>query len=112
MLFPNFPFIILNHFSTFGTQPYIHPPALSPNHIFRTSSMETEGSFQLEYRAIAEPHQHLPHLQGWRQKFSDGGADSYDRGLKYGFEGAINVEISEKRIFTFRKGIACSNGGL
>ena len=61
--------------------------------------METEDSFPLEYRAIAEPHQHLSHLQGWRQELSDGGADSYDRGLKHGFEGAINVEICKKKDF-------------
>ena len=73
--------------------------------------METEGSFPLEYRAIAEPHQHLSHLQGWRQEFSDGRTDSYDRGLKYSFEGAMS-KFPNKRIFTFRRGIACSNGGL
>ena len=66
--------------------------------------METEGSFPIEYRAIAEPHQHLSHLQGWRQEFSNEGADSYDRGIKYGFEGAINVEISEKKDFHLPKG--------
>ena len=62
--------------------------------------MKNGGSFPLEYRAIAEPHQHLSHLQGWRQEFSDGGADSYDKGLKYGFEGAINV-INVKNNFGF-----------
>ena len=33
--------------------------------------------------------------QGWLQELSDG-ADSSDRGLKYGFQGTVNAKTSEK----------------
>ena len=35
-------------------------------------------------------------LQGWRQEFSDGGADSSGEWLKYGSQGKINVKNLRK----------------
>ena len=37
--------------------------------------------------------------QGWRQEFSDRGADSFDEWAKYGFQGTINGKNLRKITF-------------
>ena len=48
--------------------------------------------------------------QGWRQEFSDGGADSSDEGAKIWFSWYYKCQVSEK--FHLPTGrLACSDGG-
>ena len=42
--------------------------------------------------------------QGWRQEFSDGGLTLQTKGLKYGFQGAINAKNLRKIAFHFLTG--------
>ena len=46
------------------------------------------------------------HTQGWRQEFSDGGADSSDEGAKIWFSGYHKYQkVPIKSLFTFRRGL-------
>ena len=51
--------------------------------------------------------------QGSRQEFSDGGVDSSDEGAKIWFLRYCKCQKSPKKsCFTFRRGLAFSDGGL
>ena len=51
--------------------------------------------------------------QGWRQEFSDGGADSFDEGAKIWFSEYYKCQKYPKNSFSpSDAGLACSDGGL
>ena len=65
-------------------------------------SSERNSDIRLKYPAVN---------QGWRQEISDGGLTLPTRGLKYGFQGTINVKDLRKISFHLPMGgLACSEG--
>ena len=54
----------------------------------------------------------IPRKQGWRQEFSDGGADSSDEGAKIWFSGYYRCQKSPKNCFPPSDGgLTCSDEG-
>ena len=52
-------------------------------------------------------------MQGWRQDFSDGGADSSDKEAKIWFQSTINAKnLRKNRYSPSDGGLVCSDGGL